>query len=242
MKKSDYITIGCVAAVVALFAISSAARELFSIANSQHGYMMSFAKFAILASFGEMLALRIVAGNYWQKGFGLLPRMLVWGVLGVVIKAAFAIFATGTPHLLASLGLGVNETTLATGSFPMRLLVAFTISCTLNTIFAPVMMTLHKITDMQIARTKGRLTALLPINFAAILRQIDWEIMWNFVFKKTIPFFWIPAHTITFLLPSELRILFAALLGIMLGLILAIAGGKKTAAKEKEDSRENEKV
>jgi len=52
--------------------------------------------------------------------------------------------------------------------------------------------------------------------------------MWNFIFKRTIPFFWIPAHTITFLLPPEFRVLFAALLGIALGLILAIGGQKAT--------------
>jgi hypothetical protein len=48
--------------------------------------------------------------------------------------------------------------------------------------------------------------------------------MWGFVFKKTIPFFWIPAHTITFLLPPDVQVLFAALLGIALGTILAVAG------------------
>ncbi len=229
MKKNDIITVCCIAAVIALFCCSSSARELFSSANSRHGYLMSFGKFAILASFGEMLALRIVSGRYWRQGFGLIARMLVWGLLGMLIKAAFTIFATGTPQMLASLGLPVDVKTLATGSLSMRLLTAFAISCTLNTIFAPVMMTLHKITDTHIASTEGRLTALLPINFAEILKQIDWDILWNFVFKKTIPFFWIPAHTITFLLPAEFRVLFAAFLGIMLGLILAIAGNRKTA-------------
>ena len=50
--------------------------------------------------------------------------------------------------------------------------------------------------------------------------------MWGFVYKKTIPLFWIPAHTITFLLPAEYRILVAALLGIVLGVILGIASLK----------------
>jgi hypothetical protein len=40
---------------------------------------------------------------------------------------------------------------------------------------------------------------------------------------KTIPIFWIPAHTITFLLPSEYRVLSAAFLSIALGTILAFA-------------------
>jgi len=44
---------------------------------------------------------------------------------------------------------------------------------------------------------------------------------------KTIPMFWIPAHTITFLLPSEFRVLAAAFLSIALGAILAFAKKKK---------------
>ncbi len=40
--------------------------------------------------------------------------------------------------------------------------------------------------------------------------------------KKTIPLFWIPAHTITFLLPEEFRVLFAAVLSVMLGVLLSL--------------------
>jgi hypothetical protein len=47
------------------------------------------------------------------------------------------------------------------------------------------------------------------------------------VFKKTIPLFWYPAHTITFLLPAEQRVLFAALLGIVLGVLLAVSTKKR---------------
>jgi len=43
------------------------------------------------------------------------------------------------------------------------------------------------------------------------------------VFKKTIPLFWIPAHTITFLLNPDYQVLFAAFLSIVLGAILAVA-------------------
>jgi len=55
------------------------------------------------------------------------------------------------------------------------------------------------------------------------LQEINWKVQWNFVFKKTIPFFWIPAHTGVFLMPAEYRILAAAVLSIVLGVILAIA-------------------
>ena len=40
-------------------------------------------------------------------------------------------------------------------------------------------------------------------------------------------FFWYPAHTITFLLPDEVRVLFAAILGVALGVLLAIAARMK---------------
>jgi hypothetical protein len=90
------------------------------------------------------------------------------------------------------------------------------------------MMTFHKITDTHILATGGTLSGLLkPIPFSKILAGLNWNVQWNFVFKKTIPFFWIPAHTITFLMPADFRVLFAALLGIVLGVILALANLKK---------------
>jgi hypothetical protein len=55
------------------------------------------------------------------------------------------------------------------------------------------------------------------------LGTLNWQAQWGFVFRKTIPFFWYPAHTITFLLPAEQRVLFAALLGIVLGVLLAVS-------------------
>ncbi len=114
------------------------------------------------------------------------------------------------------------------GSFSgLKLLNAFCISVAMNVIFAPVMMTFHKITDTHIINNGGILSCLTrKIDFAHILRTMNWDVMWNFVFMKTIPFFWIPAHTITFLLPPEFQVLFAALLGIALGLILSFASLK----------------
>ena len=61
-----------------------------------------------------------------------------------------------------------------------------------------------------------------PIQTVSILQNMDWKTHWNFVLKKTIPLFWIPAHTITFMLPTEYRVLFAALLGIVLGVLLSM--------------------
>ena len=64
------------------------------------------------------------------------------------------------------------------------------------------------------------------ISLPEVTDRIDWRGFIGFVVLKTIPFFWIPAHTVTFLLPPEYRILVAALLSIALGAILAYAKRK----------------
>ncbi len=105
-----------------------------------------------------------------------------------------------------------------------KVLVSFSIGTALNLFYAPVMMTFHRITDIHILETGGRLRGFFkPIPFARIFKEINWEVQWNFVFKRTIPLFWIPAQTITFLLPEQYRVLFAAFLGIILGVLLAVA-------------------
>ena len=98
----------------------------------------------------------------------------------------------------------------------------------MNTIFAPVMMTFHKCTDIHITQTGGTVAGLLkPMPMKKIISSINWEVQWGVVFKKTIPLFWYPAHTITFILPPNLQVLFAALLGVALGLILALTAKAK---------------
>jgi ABC-type phosphate/phosphonate transport system permease subunit len=95
----------------------------------------------------------------------------------------------------------------------------------MNTLFAPVFMTFHKITDIHIAETGGSLKGFFshPLRIRETLsKKINWDIQYGFVFAKTIPLFWYPAHTLTFLLPSTLQVLFAAFLGVALGVILSI--------------------
>lgn len=204
--------------------------------NKEHPLITSFIKFAVLATSGECIGLRIKAGVYNQKGFGIIPRAIVWGFLGIAIQMAFVIFSSGVPVFFTKiLDLPwamdfMDKQKVETMSFGSKLLLAFSISAALNLIFAPVMMTFHKITDTHIIKNGGTLAGFFtPIHFHEIFKNLNWEVQWNFVFKRTIPFFWIPMHTITFMLPSEYRILFAALLGIALGVILAVANqsGKK---------------
>lgn len=223
-KKQDLIFISVAILLFAPFILSDSVYKSYADFNSQHGLIMSFIKFAILATAGELIGLRIKTGKYYKKGFGIIPRMLVWGFLGVCIKIAFIIFVSGTPVVLEYLGMK-DATGLIKESFSAKkLLVAFSISAALNLIFAPLMMTFHKVTDIHIGNTGGSLSGFFtPIKIKEILLNLNWDIQWNFVIKKTIPFFWIPAHTITFLLAPDLQVLFAALLGIALGIILAVA-------------------
>ena len=233
MKKSDLIVILCVAVVLVPFFIPATGfYDAFNTATERLPFVMAFFKFAILATFGEMLALRIRKGCYYEKGFGVLPRMMVWGFLGICIAMAMIIFKTGTPRfmeILAGCEKGSLTAIFAESSFSWgKLGVAFCVSVLMNTIFAPVMMTFHKCTDIHILKNGGTVRGLLkPMKMAECLKAINWDVQWGLVFKKTIPLFWFPAHTITFILPANLQVLFAALLGVALGLILALAGNKK---------------
>lgn len=233
LSRNDlYFGLG-IAAFFLPFFLFNEVFETYYRFNMEHGLLMSFIKFALLATLGEVIGLRIKTGGYHQPGFGLLPRAIVWGFLGMTIFMAFAIFAAGTPRLLVKMGFEHAESFLAGELCWGKVLVAFSISTALNLFYAPVLMTFHKITDIHIVEKGGTLKGFFtPIRFAAIFRKINWDVQWNFVFKRTIPLFWIPAQTITFLLPEAFRVLFAAFLGIVLGILLAIAALKQTMPEQ----------
>ena len=187
MKKQDFIFILGVAVLLLPFFICRPVYEWYHAFNAAHGMIMSFLKFAILSTLGEMIGLRISAGVYCRKGFGVLPRMFVWGILGMGINMAMVIFSNGTPAFLQYLGMQEAPAVFhAPGLCWAKVGVAFAVSVSMNTIFAPVFMTLHKITDTH------------------------------------------------FLLPGNMRVLCAALLGVVLGILLAVAARKgDTSAPDK---------
>jgi len=230
MKRSDIITTLVVFLILLPFFIFPPFFDFYRKFNSEYAYLASFIKFAILATFGESIGLRIRTGHYIQPGFGLFPRAIVWGFLGVSIKMAFMIFGEGAPFMLKTMGVifpveQPSDILRQNGYFWLKLLSAFSVSATLNLFFAPVFMTFHKITDLHILQSGGTLRGFFtPIQFRKQFMELDWLTMWNFVFKKTIPLFWIPAQTLNFMLPEEYRILFAAFLSIVLGVLLSVAG------------------
>ena len=240
MKKSDIILILCVIVILTPFFIPATGFfEWFCTATAAHPYIMAFFKFAILATLGESLALRIREGVYNKPGFGLLPRMVVWGFLGMAIAMSMVIFKAGVPAFLGSVADAISGNSghgaiyaaifKASELTWTKLGIAFAVSVLMNSIFAPVMMTFHKCTDIHITDNGGTLRGLFrPIKMREIMSQkVNWDVQWNLVIKKTIPLFWFPMHTITFILPPTFKVLFAALLGVALGLILALAGGSK---------------
>ncbi|MDY0215488.1 MAG: hypothetical protein RBS19_00915, partial [Bacteroidales bacterium] len=103
-----------------------------------HAFIMSFMKFAILATFGESIGSRIKTGNYMNKGFGLIPRAVIWGLLGITIKISFDVFTGGTLYFLTKAGYSEASAMFSSARFSLgKLGVAFCISFFLNTVYAP---------------------------------------------------------------------------------------------------------
>lgn len=229
MKRTDLYFAVVMLAIFLPFFISPELYAWYKGFNAEHAMIMAFLKFGILATLGEMLGCRISTGNYTTPTFGVVPRMVVWGLLGVVISMAMVVFSAGIPAFIKAMGGEALVVAFAAEDISWgKFVVALAISVMMNTFFAPVFMTFHKITDTHIAENGGSVKALFrPIDMRRHIMELNWDRQWSFIFKKTIPLFWYPAHTITFMLPGELRVLFAALLGVALGVILAIGARKK---------------
>jgi hypothetical protein len=187
--------------------------DWYQTLNAFAPYLAAFLKFFLLASMGEYLAKRIQT-DQWKLPSFWFGRAFVWGALGMVIALAFQLFSGG---VAAAAGNGFLPASSS------RLLNAFMISVLMNVIFAPVMMGFHRFTDTWFdLRAVGEKPLL-----NRVVEHIDWQRFFSFVVLKTIPFFWIPAHTITFLLPGEYRVMMAAVLSIALGLILSLVSKRK---------------
>jgi hypothetical protein len=213
MKKGDYLWLLGMLAIGA-FLITPQTHEIFNTLTQDFPYLMGFIKFGILATMGELMAIRIVNGDY-KKPAGLIFRIVIWGFIGMLITLMFNVFAGGV--VAAQIGgfLPFEGSTLA---------FAFFTSTIMNLIFAPTFMAFHKFTDTYLdlkAETKG------SVSIEMITKRIDWYGFISFVLMKTIPFFWIPAHTLTFLLAPEYRVLAAAFLSVALGGLLAFSKKKK---------------
>lgn len=226
MKRSDILFIIVFIGIFVPFFLSVRLYDFFLWFSTEWAFTASFIKFAILATMGEMLGSRIRTGIYLPEGFALLYRAVVWGFLGITVKAAFMIFGGGVPLIASYFGMQDPQAVMAGPVTGARVLLAFAISTFLNIFYAPLLMVTHRVSDLHIAAAAGDRHKLLRVpDVTGLLASIDWNSMWGLVLKMSIPLFWIPAQTINFLLPEEFRILVAALYSTILGVILAVAAG-----------------
>ncbi|MDD4857618.1 MAG: hypothetical protein PHD74_05870 [Candidatus Krumholzibacteria bacterium] len=204
------------AAVAAL--VAPGTRGRFIELTRSHPYLMGMIKVGLLGTMGELLGGKIVSGRWRLRGIGLWQRALVWAFLGIVFTAVFPLFSYGSDGLIAQ-GLVPGA-----GS---RLVAAFWKSLFMNIIFAFPMMVFHRFADTLIG--KGALLSRWPV--VATFTGIDWRNMFSIVAPSCI-WFWIPAQTVTYLLPGEFRVMSAAFLAIVLGFILGMA--KRLSMKKAE--------
>ena len=179
---------------------------------------MGFIKFAFLATTGEIIALRLKT-KAWAFPSMLLTRFIIWGILGAWItfmmkSFTFAIDGLIEKRVIWNLSNGYLATVIR----------AFCISAIMNTTFGPTFMALHKITDKWIELKVLNQERSLK----ATVKSVDWSQFVEFTILKCVPFFWIPAHTLTFMLPAKYQVVVAAFLSIALGILLSI---KKTNKK-----------
>lgn len=215
MKIGDILWgLGLVAAAAVLAV--PATQEVFVRFTTLHPYPAGFVKFAVLATMGELLALRILASQ-WVLPRALAARAAIWGVLGMAIALFFPVYVGGV------------QAAMAQGLLPGgddRFLRAFFTATLMNLTFGPALMGFHRFTDtwLDLRSDGGRPTV------AEVARRIDWAGFCSFVLARTIPLFWIPAHTLVFLLPAEYRVVAAAFLSVALGGILAFAKKRAVSA------------
>lgn len=212
MKKGDLIW-GLILLAFVSFIILPGTHQIFMDFTSTHPYIGGFIKFSILATLGEMLAGRIIHGDY-KKPHGFWERFIVWGLIGMLITLMFQIFSSGVSSAMEK-GLLPGE-----GS---RFLFAIYTSTIMNMTFGPTFMAFHRYTDT-LLDLRGE-NKKMPSS-SEVLTAIDWKGFVSFVVFKTIPLFWLPAHTITFMLDPQYRVLLAAALSLALGVILAFAKTK----------------
>lgn len=151
-------------------------------------------QFAILGTLGEVISKWIIQKSfrYPFSFFMTIWKMLVWAALGLAIKYAFQGFTGFVEYLVGHQMLPVLG----------KLGRAFAISAFMNLQFGLFLVLIHRILDNVGAgkmNWKG-----LDKSFLSLL------------------WFWIPAHTVTFLQAEPLRIGLAAVWSLVLGLILGI--------------------
>lgn len=210
MKRGDIYWIAALLVWVVVLIVPDL-RSVFIAVTNAHPYAGGFVKFAILATMGDLLGTRILKGDYFIPR-GIFYRAAVWGVIGTMVTLVFTVYMDGVASAQASARLPFKGSNLAQAFFG---------STIMNLTFGPMMMVFHRFTDMFIdakyEKNGGKVT------IGELIDRNDWHSLVEFSWLKTCPFFWIPAHTIVFMLPYQYRVLVSAFLSIALGLLLGMS-------------------
>ncbi len=168
--------------------------EWYIVLVTAHPIYTAMAQFAVLGTLGDMASKWIVARKVYLPFAPLTTvlKMLEWALLAVCIKYAFVGF-NGFVDGLSGHGL-LPEL----GPFAR----AFAISAAMNLQFGPFLVIAHRLLDN------------------AIVRKTNWMNLDKGMLSLL--WFWIPAHTVTFLLPRPFQIGLAAVWSVVLGLILGL--------------------
>jgi hypothetical protein len=168
-----------------------------------HPFFSAACQFGLLGTLGELAAsvIRTRQVSLPCKAWQLLAKVIAWAVLGVVIKAGF-VGMKGFTHALI-------DSHLLPGFLGRGFGWAIALSTLTNLFFGPQMMLFHRMEDNLILGQRGF------DNMAPAL----WTLLW----------FWIPAHSLTFSLPVDFQIGLAALWSVALGLILGLAGSRRSS-------------
>lgn len=166
-------------------------------------FLSAAVQFAILGTLGEILSTSLSRRKLGLPGTGFqtLGKVLAWALLGLIIKGGFIGMRGFTDALKEH---GILPAILGQGAG-----YAFSLSVFTNIFFGPQMMLFHRIEDNFI---------LGDWKFDGI-QKAWWTLLW----------FWIPAHTVTFMMDKDLQIGLAAAWSLALGLIMGLSKGGKPA-------------
>lgn len=152
----------------------------------------SMIQFAILGTLGDIVSHWIIKKRIFNPYNPkiILFKIIEWAILAVFIKYAFVGFN------------GFVESLIAHDYLPNLNGIgkSFAISTSMNLQFGPFLVIMHRVLDNLIAKQNN-------------WKNLDkgfYSLLW----------FWIPAHTITFILPKEFQIGLAAIWSLALGIIL----------------------
>lgn len=157
-------------------------------------FVSAMIQFAVLGTLGDYTSTRLSDSNFKLSNFKVLSKMLVWATLAVFIKIAFI----GYEGFLAAL---VLNRILPEVFFENDFLNALTRSVSMNLQFGVFLVLFHRLLDN------------------VVLQRKNWKNL-NKAFLSLL-WFWIPAHTITFMVSKDYQIGLAALWSFALGLLLS---------------------